>query len=128
MDEFLQGPPNTSFAGTVEEHPEYKLVVQANRLIVDIDNEIAVIHKARAARRARTPVPCARANGCRGGFGRAAGGAPQFVRDHYAPKFPELDSLVLVPLEYMRVVKAIGNETVRAAAGPSGRPANASSS
>lgn len=51
----------------------------------------------------------------------------QFVRDHYAPKFPELDSLVLVPLEYMRVVKAIGNETVWTAAGPKGMFANANS-
>jgi U4/U6 small nuclear ribonucleoprotein PRP31 len=90
----------------VEEHPEYKLVVQSNRLSVDIDNELAVVHKVRAcppARPAHTDawLTCA--------HGRCP---PQFTRDHYAPKFPELESLVLVPLDYMRVVKAIGNETV----------------
>ncbi|CAG8436180.1 9506_t:CDS:10 [Diversispora eburnea] len=64
--------------GPVEEDPEYKLIVQANNLTVDIDNEILVVHK--------------------------------FIRDHYAKKFPELESLVLNPLDYTRAVKAIGNE------------------
>ncbi|RKP13074.1 hypothetical protein BJ684DRAFT_10569 [Piptocephalis cylindrospora] len=31
--------------GMVEEDPEYKLVVQGNRLIVDIDNEVILLHK-----------------------------------------------------------------------------------
>ncbi|KAI8393264.1 uncharacterized protein BYT42DRAFT_339 [Radiomyces spectabilis] len=35
----------------------------------------------------------------------------KFIRDSYAPKFPELESLVLNPLDYARTVKAIGNET-----------------
>ncbi|CAG8647296.1 17579_t:CDS:10 [Acaulospora morrowiae] len=64
--------------GPVEEDPEYKLIVQANNLTVDIDSEILVVHK--------------------------------FIRDHYAKKFPELESLVLNPLDYTRAVKAIGNE------------------
>ncbi|KAF0540266.1 Nop domain-containing protein [Gigaspora margarita] len=64
--------------GPVEEDPEYKLIVQANNLTVDIDSEILVVHK--------------------------------FIRDHYAKKFPELESLVLNPLDYARAVKAIGNE------------------
>ncbi|CAG8479826.1 9683_t:CDS:10 [Paraglomus brasilianum] len=34
----------------------------------------------------------------------------KFIRDHYAKKFPELESLVLNPLDYARAVKAIGNE------------------
>lgn len=33
----------------------------------------------------------------------------KFVRDQYASKFPELESLVLHPMDYVRVVKAIGN-------------------
>ncbi|CAB5196658.1 U4/U6 small nuclear ribonucleoprotein Prp31 [Rhizophagus irregularis DAOM 181602=DAOM 197198] len=68
----------TQIMGPVEEDPEYKLIVQANNLTVDIDNEILVVHK--------------------------------FIRDHYAKKFPELESLVLNPLDYTRAVKAIGNE------------------
>eukprot|EP00898_Chlorokybus_atmophyticus_P003616 jgi/Chlat1/4255/Chrsp27S04252 len=33
-----------------------------------------------------------------------------FIRDKYRLKFPELDSLVLHPIDYARVVKRIGNE------------------
>jgi len=35
----------------------------------------------------------------------------KYVRDRYAKKFPELESLVLNPLDYARVVKRIGNQT-----------------
>ncbi|RCH82850.1 U4/U6-U5 snRNP complex subunit prp31 [Rhizopus azygosporus] len=34
----------------------------------------------------------------------------KFIRDHYAPKFPELETLVHNPLDYARTVKTIGNE------------------
>ncbi|EIE89973.1 hypothetical protein G6F46_002197 [Rhizopus delemar] len=34
----------------------------------------------------------------------------KFIRDHYAPKFPELETLVHNPLDYARTVKAIANE------------------
>lgn len=37
--------------------------------------------------------------------------AHKYVRDRYAKKFPELESLVLNPLDYARVVKRIGNQT-----------------
>eukprot|EP00959_Pyramimonas_sp_CCMP1952_P404623 8480081-Pyramimonas_sp.AAC.1 len=33
-----------------------------------------------------------------------------FIRDKYRLKFPELESLVMHPIDYARVVKAIGNE------------------
>ncbi|KAI9245864.1 hypothetical protein BDA99DRAFT_527653 [Phascolomyces articulosus] len=33
----------------------------------------------------------------------------KFIRDHYASRFPELESLILNPLDYARSVKAIGN-------------------
>ena len=36
-----------------------------------------------------------------------------WVRDQYRPKFPELESLVHHPIDYARVVKAIGNEVRR---------------
>eukprot|EP01098_Paradermamoeba_levis_P015890 TRINITY_DN8320_c0_g1_i1.p1 TRINITY_DN8320_c0_g1~~TRINITY_DN8320_c0_g1_i1.p1 ORF type:complete len:380 (-),score=86.55 TRINITY_DN8320_c0_g1_i1:716-1774(-) len=35
----------------------------------------------------------------------------KFIRDHYAKKFPELESLVVNPLDYAQVVKRIANET-----------------
>jgi U4/U6 small nuclear ribonucleoprotein PRP31 len=34
----------------------------------------------------------------------------QYIKDKYKSKFPELESLVLHPIDYARVVKAIGNE------------------
>ena len=33
-----------------------------------------------------------------------------FIRDRYRAKFPELESLVMHPIDYARVVKVIGNE------------------
>ncbi|KAI8087909.1 uncharacterized protein B0P05DRAFT_530620 [Gilbertella persicaria] len=35
----------------------------------------------------------------------------KFIRDHYAARFPELETLVHNPIEYARTVKAIGTET-----------------
>lgn len=37
----------------------------------------------------------------------------QFIRDHYAPKFPELEQLVGDPAMYIRSVRALGNAEVR---------------
>nr|CAG4651828.1 EOG090X06EY [Triops cancriformis] len=64
--------------GPVEADPEYQLIVEANNLAVDIENEIGIIHK--------------------------------FVRDKYNVRFPELESLVLNPLEYLVTVKELGND------------------
>ncbi|RKP09298.1 hypothetical protein THASP1DRAFT_14459 [Thamnocephalis sphaerospora] len=33
----------------------------------------------------------------------------KYARDHYAPRFPELESLVLNPIDFVRAVKAVGN-------------------
>lgn len=38
----------------------------------------------------------------------------QFIRDHYAPKFPELEQLVGDPAMYIRSVRALGNHEVGA--------------
>ncbi|XP_048248665.1 U4/U6 small nuclear ribonucleoprotein Prp31-like isoform X2 [Haliotis rufescens] len=64
-------------AGPVEANPEYRLIVDANNMTVEIDNEINVIHK--------------------------------FVRDLYSKRFPELESLVQTPMEYISTVKELGN-------------------
>jgi U4/U6 small nuclear ribonucleoprotein PRP31 len=63
--------------GPVEVDPEYQLIVEANGLAVEIDNEISTIHK--------------------------------FKMDRYN-KFPELESLVVGPLEYLKTVRALGND------------------
>ena len=44
-----------------------------------------------------------------------------WVKDHYRPKFPELESLVHHPIDYARVVSAIANE-VRCQACSEGAP------
>jgi hypothetical protein len=33
----------------------------------------------------------------------------QFIRDHYAPKFPELEQLVTDPAMFIRSVRVLGN-------------------
>ena len=38
----------------------------------------------------------------------------KYVRDLYAKRFPELESLVVNPLEYITTVKELGNEISRA--------------
>lgn len=57
---------------------DYELLVECNKLAVDIDNEIVAVFN--------------------------------FLKERYRPKFPELESLVQNPLDYARVVEAIGNE------------------
>lgn len=64
-------------AGVLEDSPEYHLIVKANNVAVDVDNEVMVVHK--------------------------------FIRDHYSPRFPELESLIPNPWDYVQAVKAIGN-------------------
>ncbi|KAJ8933613.1 hypothetical protein NQ314_013903 [Rhamnusium bicolor] len=64
--------------GPVEVDPEYQLIVEANNIAQDVDNEIVTVHK--------------------------------FVRDKYQKRFPELDSLVVSPLEYVKTVKELGND------------------
>ncbi|CAL1701590.1 unnamed protein product [Somion occarium] len=77
--EKYQAKPSTpeEMARPAHSNPEYSLIVQANNLSVDVDNEIMVVHK--------------------------------FIRDHYAPKFPELEQLVADPPMYIRSVRALGN-------------------
>lgn len=87
----------------IHSNPEYNLIVQANNLSVDVDNEILVVHKVRCAafpndyNTDHTLKPR----------------SPQFIRDHYAPKFPELEQLVADPAMYIRSVRVLANHEVR---------------
>ncbi|KAJ7283834.1 hypothetical protein C8J57DRAFT_1677289 [Mycena rebaudengoi] len=78
--EKYQANPTTAATMALPAHlnPEYTLIVQANNLSVDVDNEILVVHK--------------------------------FIRDHYAPKFPELEQLVVDPAMFIRTVRVLANE------------------
>lgn len=72
---FTQNPSDD--AGMSNESAEYRLIVQANNLAVEIDNEVMVVHK--------------------------------YIRDHYAPRFPNLERLLPNPYEYLRAVRLFGN-------------------
>lgn len=77
IDHFMS-LPEPDLAGVLEDSPEYHLIVKANNIAVDVDNEVMVVHK--------------------------------FIRDHYSPRFPELETLIPSPWEYIQAVKAIGND------------------
>ncbi|KAG5643788.1 hypothetical protein DXG03_009667 [Asterophora parasitica] len=79
IDKYQANPtPTAAMSLPAHLNPEYNLIVQANNLSVDVDNEILVVHK--------------------------------FIRDHYSPKFPELEQLVTDPAMFIRSVRALGNE------------------
>eukprot|EP00128_Syssomonas_multiformis_P002342 Colp12_sorted_trinity150504_noHs@22557 len=78
IDELIANPRIGAVSGPVEEDPEYKVIVTANNLSVEIENEISVVHK--------------------------------YIRDIYSKRFPELESHVLNPLDYARIVKTIKND------------------
>lgn len=59
--------------GPLEHDPEYLLIVDANNLLVEIDNEIDIIHN--------------------------------YVKTIYHKRFPELEQLVQLPLDYLKTVK-----------------------
>lgn len=80
IEKYAKQKRKEAVAGPVEFDPEYKLIVQANNLTVEIDNEINVIHK--------------------------------FTRDYYLKRFPELESLVNNPLQYISTVKELGNNVL----------------
>ncbi len=79
-------------------NPEYNLIVQANNLSVDVDNEIMVVHKV-----------CTYHSVLRSSHDILLF---QFIRDHYAPKFPELEQLVADPTMFIRSVRVLANHEV----------------
>lgn len=52
---------NSIESGPIEENPEYALIVQANNLSVEVDNELLLVHKAS---KARSPSFAPPTNGC----------------------------------------------------------------
>eukprot|EP00088_Acartia_fossae_P068978 TRINITY_DN887_c0_g1_i10.p1 TRINITY_DN887_c0_g1~~TRINITY_DN887_c0_g1_i10.p1 ORF type:complete len:521 (+),score=164.32 TRINITY_DN887_c0_g1_i10:49-1563(+) len=79
MEKFKERPRKSNeLIGPVESDPEYLLIVEANNLAAEIDNELSIIHK--------------------------------FARDVYTKRFPELESLVVQPLEYLMTAKELANQ------------------
>ncbi|KAK9446508.1 uncharacterized protein V1518DRAFT_423695 [Limtongia smithiae] len=80
MDKYSTTAPNSNFTSTVEDNPEYKLLVAVNDAAGEITDEIVLLHKSAA--------------------------------ELYRPRFPELESLVLNPVDYARTALLIGNDVV----------------
>jgi U4/U6 small nuclear ribonucleoprotein PRP31 len=76
--EGLELPRTDCILGSLEDDPEYKLIVESNEFVVQVDEELLNVYR--------------------------------YVVDLYAKKFPELESLVPNPMDYVRVVMRIGNE------------------
>ncbi len=89
--------PSTAEQLPAHANPEYSLIVTANNLSVELENEIMVVHKVSS----------------REGDQHASLSTAQFVRDHYAMKFPELEQLIPDPTMYMRTVRALANHEVK---------------
>lgn len=79
--------------------PEYQVILKSNHLSVEVDNEVFILHKVFC--HILYPLLCI--------FNLFF---VQFVKDHYAPRFPELDSIVANPIDYCKAVQAIGNPEV----------------
>jgi U4/U6 small nuclear ribonucleoprotein PRP31 len=103
--EKYQAKPSSGEAMSMPVHsnPEYNVIVQANNLSVDVDNEILVVHKAILCFPVAAPQVLTRASCC----------LLQFIRDHYAPKFPELERLITDPNMYVKAVRKLANDEVR---------------
>lgn len=86
-------------SGPVEEDPEYKLIVEANNLTLKVDNEIGKTN-------CKTTMTESHLNSGRLTLSAVVIGViHKFLRDKYSKRFPELEQLVLHPLDYFRTVK-----------------------
>lgn len=91
-------------SGPVEADPEYRLIVAANNLTVEIDNELSKfsalvtfilqILKAIICANRFSYLHCPLSDIIH-----------KFTRDKYSKRFPELESLVPDSLDYIRTVK-----------------------
>lgn len=72
------GKEQRRILGIIEADPEYMLIVRANDISMEIDDEIKRV--------------------------------VEFIKQRYAVRFPDLQKIVLHPLQYARTVRAIGNE------------------
>ena len=87
IDEFSEHKrKQEDLQGPVEADPEYLLIVDANNIAADIDNEIHNVHR--------------------------------FAKDIYCKRFPDLETLVVQPLDYLLTAKELGNNIVNCKSNP----------
>jgi U4/U6 small nuclear ribonucleoprotein PRP31 len=83
IDTFSSGTRTAAdLSGPVVSDPEYLLIVEANNLAAELDDEIGNIHK--------------------------------FAKEKYYERFPELETLVVQPLEYLKTAQELGNNVLKA--------------
>lgn len=88
-------------SGPVEADPEYRLIVAANNLTVEIDNELSKLP-------CHISTPDFEGVLCSNRFSffcLLSDIIHKFTRDKYSKRFPELESLVPDSLDYIRTVK-----------------------
>ncbi|CCG82507.1 Pre-mRNA-processing factor 31 [Taphrina deformans PYCC 5710] len=78
IDEY-SGKQQRRILGIIEADPEYMLIIKANDISMEIDDEIKRV--------------------------------VEFIKQRYAIRFPELEKIVLHPLQYVRAVRVIGNNS-----------------
>ena len=80
----------TIVLGPVEADPECQLIVESNNMLVELDTEISML-----VLNMYTLYHCV----------SYVDVIHKFTRDNYAKRFPELESLIHTPMEYIKTVK-----------------------
>jgi U4/U6 small nuclear ribonucleoprotein PRP31 len=101
----LKPRSSSEMIGNVEADPEYRLIVEANNLAVEVDTDICKF------------ISCNRTialqlHTCTSIILSAI--IHKFTKEKYQKRFPELDSLIMGELEYISTVKELGNDLDRA--------------
>jgi len=99
IEEAIKEEPGAERGTATDE--EYRLIVECNEIVGDVAVE-APSFALRQEQNTFGLTLCAPP--------RQVMDVHKFIRDHYATKFPELESLVPNALDYARVVQSIGNE------------------
>ena len=76
--------------GPVEADPEYQLIVESNNMLVELDTEISMYDSTKHCMHNVSLYPDV---------------IHKYTRDNYAKRFPELESLIHTPMEYIKTVK-----------------------
>lgn len=97
-------------SGPVEADPEYRLIVAANNLTVEIDNELSELVVPGFVEKNALNVKCLKVvllllTVVLKFFCLITDIIHKFTRDKYSKRFPELESLVPDSLDYIRTVK-----------------------